>query len=48
MRTEHDQYPTSQMSRGDAFVVTKITESQGNYKAQEVTFEGDLESRQEK
>ena len=48
MRTEHEQYSTSQMSRGDAFIVTEITDPQGDYKAQEVTFEGDLESRQEK
>ena len=45
VRTDHERYPTSHMSRADPFIVT---ESQGDYKAQEVTLDGDLESRQEK
>ena len=45
VRTDHEQYPTSQMSRADPFIVT---ESRGDYKAQEVNLDGDLESRQEK
>ena len=48
VRTEHEQYPTSQMSRADPFIVTGIIDSQGDYKAQEVTLNGDLESRPEK
>jgi hypothetical protein len=45
VRTDHGQYPTSQMSRTDPFIVTG---SRGDYKAQEVKLDGDLESRQEK
>jgi hypothetical protein len=48
VRTEQEQYPTSQMSRADPFIVTEIIDSQGDYKAQEVTLNGDLESRPEK
>jgi hypothetical protein len=44
VRTDREQYPTSQMPRTDSIV----TESQGDYKAQEVTLDADLECRQEK
>jgi hypothetical protein len=46
VRMEQEQYPTSQMSRADPFVVTEVTDS--DYKVQEVTLDGDLESRPEK
>ena len=48
VRTDHERNTTSQMSRADPFIVTEITKPQGDYKAQEVTLDGDLESRQEK
>ena len=43
--TDREQYPTSQMSRTDPFIVTG---SHGDYKVQEVILDADLESGQEK
>lgn len=43
--TDREQYPTSQISRTDPFIVTG---SHGDYKVQEVILDADLESGQEK
>ena len=45
VRTECEQYPPSQMTRFGYFV---STEPQDCYKAHEVSFNGDIESGQEK
>lgn len=42
MRTDREQYPTSQMSR------TVVTESHGDYKVQEVILDANFASGQEK
>ena len=42
MRTDREQYSTSQMSR------TVVTESHGDYKAREVILDANVESGQEK
>jgi hypothetical protein len=45
VRTESDQYPTSQTTRSGSYV---STDPQGRYKAHEVSSNGDVESGPEK
>jgi hypothetical protein len=40
VRTECDQYPTSQMNRSGTYIGT---DTQGNYKAHEVSLNADVE-----